>query len=640
MPEEQNTQTIPQVDLQNPGDLPNPTWGEEAPRGGKAVLNRIIKEKSTVPLFFGQTLISSLRDVGYNSTTSALCEHVDNAIQWGATEVRVYFRQTGKKGAYETDVLVLDNGSGMAPNILRFATSFGGSMVYDNRSGIGRYGMGMKTAALSMSPIMDLYSWQEVGAYYNMTLDVEAIGKERANLIELPDPTLMDQLPSKISDMLTKPLSFPDRDEQTLLTHSVEELRDFLGKSGTIVYLPECDRLTFAKVRTMCEHAIKEMSRVYRRFLAKGIKLYVNNRLVEPFDPTYSMVAARHAKIPEIKVRESRLVFSSVIQVKRRENNREDPDKAETAAVTVRLYALPIEDWGTLPLKVRKNDLHLYDDNTISVLRNDREVFVGTIPQIMKRHSDANWLRIQIDFAGELDEAFGVAANKQGIRPKDYVLKDLSAALDAEIGALREQIKRYQSEQTVIRHGSKPSEGEMKADEAERRQAKAVPEPAPTTEEEKRQLDENLRTLAVMLKREKETDEEAFERVRNSKHIMHYKHDVYWPFYHVDQRYGKIILTINTAHPFYERLYEPLSNAALTMDTRVAEGAPVDAEENASEPQTFKGAKDSLVALQLMLLSLARAQSSMALQDPERRQVFDLFRKEWSDTYATQLAAV
>ena len=49
----------------------------------------------------------------------------------------------------------------MAPNILRFATSFGGSMVYDNRSGIGRYGMGMKTAALSMCPVMDLYSWQE-----------------------------------------------------------------------------------------------------------------------------------------------------------------------------------------------------------------------------------------------------------------------------------------------------------------------------------------------------------------------------------------------------------------------------------------------------------------------------------------------
>ena len=28
-----------------------------------------------------QTLIASFRDVGYNTTTSALCEHVDNAIE-------------------------------------------------------------------------------------------------------------------------------------------------------------------------------------------------------------------------------------------------------------------------------------------------------------------------------------------------------------------------------------------------------------------------------------------------------------------------------------------------------------------------------------------------------------------------------
>src|ERR1035441_10640013 len=160
-------------------DPQGPTWGEDAPRGGKAVLNRIIKEKATVPLFFGQTLVSSLRDMGYNSTTSALCEHVDNAIQWGATEVRVYFHQSGKKGDYKIDALVLDNGKGMSPNVLKVATAFGGSMVYGNRSGIGRYGMGMKTAALSLSPVMDLYSWQEPGAIYNMTLDVEAVGRER-----------------------------------------------------------------------------------------------------------------------------------------------------------------------------------------------------------------------------------------------------------------------------------------------------------------------------------------------------------------------------------------------------------------------------------------------------------------------------
>ena len=60
-----------------------------------AVLNRALKEKTTVPLFFAQTLISSLRDVGYNHTTSALCEHIDNAIEAGATEIRQTARSRG-----------------------------------------------------------------------------------------------------------------------------------------------------------------------------------------------------------------------------------------------------------------------------------------------------------------------------------------------------------------------------------------------------------------------------------------------------------------------------------------------------------------------------------------------------------------
>ena len=74
-----------------------PQWGQDAPRGGKAVVNRALKDGSTVPLFLGQTLIHSLRDLGYNSTTSAVCEHVDNALEAKATEIRVYFRQSGKQ---------------------------------------------------------------------------------------------------------------------------------------------------------------------------------------------------------------------------------------------------------------------------------------------------------------------------------------------------------------------------------------------------------------------------------------------------------------------------------------------------------------------------------------------------------------
>ena len=136
-------------------------------------------------------------------------------------------------------------------------------MNYNNREGIGRFGMGMKTAALSMSPVMELYSWQEPGAYYNMTLDVEAIGRERSNMVELPDPTLMNQLPDEVADFLVKAMSFPtNATEQEVYAKRDDDLEERLGSSGTIVYMPDCDRLTYHTARTLVEHSVKEMSRV------------------------------------------------------------------------------------------------------------------------------------------------------------------------------------------------------------------------------------------------------------------------------------------------------------------------------------------------------------------------------------------
>lgn len=399
-------------------------WGDNAPKGGKAVLNRILKDGATVPLFFAQTLIASLRDVGYNTTTSAVSEHVDNAIQAGATEVRVFFRQTGKKGDATIDVAVYDNGVGMAPNVLKVATSFGGSMNYNARDGIGRFGMGMKTAALSMSPVMELYSWQEPAAFYNMTLDVEAIGKERANMVELPDPTLMNELPDEVADFFVKPMSFPSSaTEQELLVQRNEDVTEKLGQSGTIVYMPDCDRLTYHTARTLVEHSVKEMSRVYRRAIAKGLRLYVNNRIVEAFDPTYSMSTARHARLIDLPVKTSRLLLAKTVPIPLWEHG------DETENIVIRLYRLPFEEWTNLSRKVLRNDLQVFSGLTVSILRNDREVFAGPMTDLTTRHSVTHWYRIQIDFPGTLDEAFGVAANKQGVRLKGYVKDAIKKAI-------------------------------------------------------------------------------------------------------------------------------------------------------------------------------------------------------------------
>jgi hypothetical protein len=306
-----------------------------------------------VPLFLAQTFVQSLRDVGYNTTTSALEEHVDNAIEAGATEIRVSFHQTGGRGNFQTDIMVYDNGRGMAPNVLKVATSFGGSLSFGNRSGIGRFGMGMKTAALSMSPVMELYSWQEPKAVYSMILDTNAIGRDRANVIELPDPKFSECLPPEITQILARPLNFPkDKSEQILVAPDNTDLWERLGPHGTIVYMPECDRISYATDRKLVDHATKEMARVYRRALASGLKLYVNNRRVEAFDPTYAMAMARHARVEGLKTKTSRLVVKKEVGIKLND------DQSEIANAIVKIYALPIDDWSTLPRKVQKNDIN------------------------------------------------------------------------------------------------------------------------------------------------------------------------------------------------------------------------------------------------------------------------------------------
>lgn len=607
------------------GELPAPNWGPDAPRGGRAVLNRMLQDKATVPLFFAQTLVQSLRDVGYDNTTSALCEMVDNSIQARASEVRVFFRQTGKQPNQQIDALAYDNGHGMPPAVLRVATAFGGSMNYGNRKGIARFGMGMKTAALSMSPIMELYSWQEPDAIYNMTLDVEAIGKERANLVELPEPNLLTELPDEIADFFHKPMSYPtDKAEQKLLAALHDDLADRLGQSGTIVYMPACDRLSFATTRTLVDHAVKEMARIYRRAIAHGVKLYINNRIVEAFDPTYSMPSARHVRfLEDVQTKQSKLVTSRVVPIPLRERG------TETVPITVKIYKLPIEEWTNLPNQTKKNQLHIFNGLTVSILRNDRELFAGPMPNLTTRHSVTHWYRIQIDFPGLLDEAFGVSANKQGARPKRYVVDAIKDLIGGEISTLNEEIKRFQGQQAAARNPAQQSTSEIQASETDPFQHNSLDGTTSLTPDEEAQVDANLRGLAIALRRDNETDEDAFQRVKNSKYIIDFHHDQYWPFYDVKHRFGRVILTINTAHPFFTNLYQPVSKMT------VGQGEEDDGEEATAPPVAEQ--QGPIVALDLLLLSLARTQSRLARADDDTRELLEGLQKEWSEAYRIQM---
>ena len=172
------------------------------------------------------------------------------------------------------------------------------------------------------------------------------------------------------------------------------------------------------------------------------------------------------------------------------------------------------------------------------------------------------------------------------------------------------------NEQTESRR-SLPSQSEAKANESDAFQ----PEPfePELTDDQKTQIEANLKGLAIALKRETESDEEAFERVKSPRYLITYKHDDYWPFYHVESKFGRIILTINTAHPFFTERYEPLLKIGVSETT----------EDGFIEPSTAQPPQGPVVILELLLLSLARTQGVMSRDDA--------FRRKWSETLRIQI---
>ena len=101
--------------------------------------------------------ITAMRDSGYKNTAYALAELIDNSVQANASmievlciEKRELVRQREVSRLWK--IAVLDNGSGMDDKTLRMALQFGNGTRLNDRSGIGRFGMGaFQNASISQA---------------------------------------------------------------------------------------------------------------------------------------------------------------------------------------------------------------------------------------------------------------------------------------------------------------------------------------------------------------------------------------------------------------------------------------------------------------------------------------------------------
>ncbi len=120
---------------------------------------RVLRITEACPIVAEKNFILATRDVGYRSLADAVAELVDNSIQANANNVQVSLFAEHP----EPTLAVLDDGCGMTSRAMRTALQFGGTHRFDDRSGLGRFGMGLPCSSISQARRLDLYSWLRPG---------------------------------------------------------------------------------------------------------------------------------------------------------------------------------------------------------------------------------------------------------------------------------------------------------------------------------------------------------------------------------------------------------------------------------------------------------------------------------------------
>ena len=126
---------------------------------------------ATIELVNPVQFIQATRDSGYRNIALALAELVDNSLQADASQVDIFIEDD----AEAPFIAVLDDGCGMDKSKLSSALQFGGSDRFGDRSGMGRFGMGLPNSSLSQARHVDVYSWRNPRYVWHSYLDMDEI---------------------------------------------------------------------------------------------------------------------------------------------------------------------------------------------------------------------------------------------------------------------------------------------------------------------------------------------------------------------------------------------------------------------------------------------------------------------------------
>jgi hypothetical protein len=352
-----------------------------------------------IPIVQLQQFIQAIRDAGYRGTGSALAELVDNAYEAEAGNVDIAVR-VDPEGSNSQAIVVSDDGSGMSPAILELALQFGGSSRFGQRTGTGRFGMGLPNSSVSQARRLEVFTWKRPSIVWWSYLDVDEILD--GSLREIPAP-VRRRLPEE---------------------YGIQQ-----AKSGTVVIWKKCDRLNFKRESALIRRLKRDLGRTFRRMMLEGKKLRINGEELQPVDPLFlrdgdNLVGA----IPYGEELEYQIRDASGFRCKE-------------GMIIARFVELPISKWISLS-NAEKQEFGISKNAGISILRAGREIDYGWFFMGGKRKENYDdWWRCEVEFPPQLDELFGVTHTKQGIAPSNYLLRLLTPDFEAIAHKLNARVR-------------------------------------------------------------------------------------------------------------------------------------------------------------------------------------------------------
>jgi len=336
--------------------------------------------------------LQSMRDSDFDAY-SAIGEVVDNALQADAKNIRIridYMTPTGRSGTEPiTAVYFGDDGVGMVKDVLHQCLQLGYSSRYNDRSGIGRFGVGATLAAINQCKKIELYSRVKGGPWQYTFVDLDLITKDPPQMKEIPEPIAKD-IPASVADLAGK-------------------------DQGTLVVWTKYDRQQEGALDLIEELRIWA-GRTYRHFIWEGVKLWINGEPTKVVDPLYAKTEL--TKFPDDPPAHEYKSIELKWPVDREDKVAGAPTDS---IIRIRLSLLPKEfrpTQGSGNSKAAK-DRYIERNEGVSIIRNKREVFYDHIPWwpgTPFKEID-RWWGCEISFDAILDKAFTVKNIKRGAIP-------------------------------------------------------------------------------------------------------------------------------------------------------------------------------------------------------------------------------